>query len=79
MAFVNGCDAIRDGDLLSGFREWLAERLGRGANLVWWELVRQISAAEPRNECGEPEDSVLVDRMFELLDEFLTRRASNTP
>lgn len=77
VAFINGCDAIQERDPLDGFREWLALRLGRGANLVWWELVRQIAVAEQGNEYDSPEDSILTDRTFELLDEFLTRRASN--
>lgn len=77
VAFINGCDAIQEQDPLDGFREWLALRLGRGANLVWWELVRQIAVAEQGNEYDSPEESILTDRTFELLDEFLTRRASN--
>lgn len=77
VAFINGCDAIRDWSLLGGFREWLARRLGHGMNLVWWELVRQIAVAERGDGSGEPEESILIDRMFELIDEFLIQRASN--
>ncbi|HET9142308.1 hypothetical protein [Actinophytocola sp.] len=74
VAFVNGCDARQDWLLLNGFREWLAERLGRGANLVWWELVRQICLAEWGSAAGEPEDTALSARMFELLGEFLAAK-----
>ncbi|MEU1625331.1 hypothetical protein ABZ746_08350 [Streptomyces sp. NPDC020096] len=71
VAFVNGYDASRDWELLSGFREWLAERLGHGTNLVWWELVRQLCAVEPE---GAVDDQTLCGRMFALLNEFLNRK-----
>jgi hypothetical protein len=70
VAFVNGCDASRDWELLAGFREWIAQRLGHGSNLVWWELVRQLCVAERE---GEMDDQTLCGRMFALLNEFLSR------
>ncbi|MEU1627053.1 hypothetical protein ABZ746_17370 [Streptomyces sp. NPDC020096] len=70
VAFVNGCDASRDRELLSDFPEWLAERLGRGANLVWWELVRQLCAVEQDDEM---DDQALCGWMFALLNDFLNR------
>ena len=71
VAFINGCDAIADGEPLAGLREWLAERLGRGANLVWWELVRQIHRS---GRDAPPSDETLVPAMFALLREFIAHR-----
>lgn len=71
VAFINGCDAIADQAPLTGLREWLAGRLGRGANLVWWELVRQIHRSE---QSAPLTDETLVPTMFALLREFTLHR-----
>ncbi|MEV7355121.1 hypothetical protein [Kitasatospora sp. NPDC091276] len=76
VAFINGCDAMQDWELLKGFRQWLAERLGRGANLVWWELVRQIFVSDNGDGTGESEDEALCSRMFVLMSEFLANETA---
>ncbi|MFE7608254.1 hypothetical protein [Streptomyces celluloflavus] len=76
VAFINGCDAIQDWTLLLGFRDWLAERLGRGTNLVWWELVRQIYESEHETSASESTDEIVCGQMFALLREFLARETA---
>ncbi|GAA2723374.1 hypothetical protein [Actinocorallia aurantiaca] len=71
VAFINGCNAIADRSPLDGFREWLAERLGLGANLVWWELVRRIHGSEHE---ASPADEDVARTMFALLYEFAAHR-----
>jgi hypothetical protein len=71
VAFVMGCDAGNEWGLLCGFREWLAMRIGYGANMAWPFLIREIHvAADP----GAGEE-VITDVMFRLLDEFLQERS----
>ncbi|MFF3918458.1 hypothetical protein ACFYZB_34270 [Streptomyces sp. NPDC001852] len=73
VAFVNGADAASDGELLRNFRPWLAERLGRGTNLVWWVLVQDIYVADADVPGDAPLDNeALCNRMFSLLIEYLT-------
>ncbi|MFF4815792.1 hypothetical protein ACFY2K_14535 [Kitasatospora sp. NPDC001309] len=76
VAFINGCDAMQDWGLLKGFGEWLAERLGHGANLVWWELVRQIFVSDHGSVAGESDDEALCSRMFVLMGEFLAHETA---
>lgn len=82
VAFLSGVDAGNDWQLLTGFREWLIVRLGFGDNLVWSGLVLHL--AFPGQQSGlrdlmaDPENNrIAVDRLFELLDEFLARRAEH--
>jgi len=75
VAFINGCDAIQDWELLGGFRERLAQRLGHGSNLVWWELVRQIFVSEREIASDALENEELCGFMFALLGEYLNREA----
>lgn len=77
VAFINGGDAATDGQLLRGFRPWLAERLGHGTNLVWWALVRKICAAEIGIPSDAPLDNEdLCNCMFGLLGEYLAQEAT---
>lgn len=76
VAFLNGCDEIQDGGVLAGLSEWLSDELGKGSNLVWWELVRQIAVSEHGDGDGEVEEYILVGRMFELLETFSNQRRS---
>ncbi|GAA3688223.1 hypothetical protein GCM10022267_88710 [Lentzea roselyniae] len=75
-AFVNGCDAGNSWRLLDGFGEWLAAGLGDGANLSWQALVvrHSLPGGSPNSPAelvlGEQENSVVVARLFELLEEF---------
>ncbi|MFI6367974.1 hypothetical protein ACIBG0_35130 [Nocardia sp. NPDC050630] len=76
VAFVNGADAVTDWTLLDGFRAWLAQKLGQGSNLVWWELVRQICAHEQHIGRDDIEDAHLTNRALELIDEFLKSKST---
>ncbi|MER8115612.1 hypothetical protein [Streptomyces sp. NPDC094031] len=77
VAFINGGDAATDGELLRGLRPWLAERLGHGANLVWWVLVEKTYAAEAGVPSDAPlADEDLCDRLFGLLSEYFADGAS---
>lgn len=75
--FVMGCDAGTSWSLLTGFREWLIIQLGEEGNLGWEPLVELI-ALPSREEFGVPlsahEDTVAVEALFRLLDEFLELR-----
>jgi hypothetical protein len=63
-AFVEGMNAARDGQLLTGFREMLIARLGDGNNLTWPGLVRRVAGEGP-----------VAPVLFDLLEEFLERRS----
>lgn len=77
VAFVNGCDAASDWNLLKGFREHLSSRLGEGANLVWWELVRRLHTAEADHiaPVSAPAEALLVETMFDRLVQFAENHA----
>ncbi|WP_433199358.1 hypothetical protein ACQP1G_06445 [Nocardia sp. CA-107356] len=82
VAFLSGVDAGNDWQLLTGFREWLVVRLGDGDNLVWSGLVLHLAFPDQqsgrRDLLANPEDNrVAVDKLLELLDEFLTRRTGH--
>ncbi|MET9078857.1 hypothetical protein ABZX95_43600 [Streptomyces sp. NPDC004232] len=77
VAFINGGDAATDGELLRGFRPWLAERLGHGTNLVWWALVQEIYAAEANVPSDAPSaNEDLCNLLFSLLSEYLAGDAA---
>ncbi|MGR6973957.1 hypothetical protein ACU639_30915 [Streptomyces cynarae] len=77
VAFINGGDAATDGELLRGFRSWLAERLGHGTNLVWWALVQEICVSEAGVRSHAPLDNDdLCECMFRLLNEYLVEDAT---
>lgn len=82
--FVRGCEAGNDWQLLTGFREWLVTRVGGGDNLIWEALVLRLAFPEQSHGPTREElakDSVInnaaVERLFELLDEFLQLRAEH--
>jgi hypothetical protein len=65
-AFLSGY-AYATGALV-GFDEWLVLKLGRGTNLVWEALVDDLV---PRGD-----DRARIDKLFELVDEFLGQAGS---
>jgi hypothetical protein len=79
VAFITGCDAGNDWGLLTGFPQWLAMKLGQGANLAWPVLVLRLAFP---SETGQPTARSLspqhndhaVATLFGLLDEFLEAR-----
>lgn len=77
--FIDGVDYGNDRGLLTGFRELLVPRAGKGDNLAWRALVLHLAfpgQAQPSRQPSEsPETNQLaVDMLFALLDEFLERR-----
>jgi hypothetical protein len=83
--FVRGCEAGNDWQLLTGFREWLVTRSDGGDNLIWEALVMRLafpdqSSGPTREELAQNPalNKIAVDRLFELLDEFLQRRAEHS-
>ncbi|MFG2732676.1 hypothetical protein [Streptomyces canus] len=70
--FLNGYNVAAAGDLLNGFQEWLAAKLGFGTNLVWTGLVLNLAFPEGRPaEPWSPEDDQhAVDQLLILLDEY---------
>lgn len=78
VAFVLGFDAATNGELLSGFREWLIVRVDDGNNLAWPALVGRLLAVDCSHGdpggmctvCGEQGGSKLLG----VLDEFLSTK-----
>ncbi|HEY0479574.1 MAG TPA: hypothetical protein VGD37_18770 [Kofleriaceae bacterium] len=69
IAFLTGYDAATSGGFLAGFREWLVMRAGRGTNLAWQGLAREL--------VGDPAtrgDEAAVRDLFAVLEEFLAAR-----
>lgn len=77
-AFVNGMDAATERELLEGFREWLAVRADRGANLAWPVLVIGIAYPSAADDFwvaashGESSEATAV--LFDELLSFLADR-----
>src|SRR5687767_7604818 len=74
-AFVLGYDQACEGGVLTGFREWLVMRIGRGSNLTWPPLV--LHAAFP--ESVSPQEAVhmspsaqkhAIETLFHLIAQF---------
>jgi hypothetical protein len=77
VAFVDGCNEANARTLLTGFREWLVTRAGRGDNLVWWSLVAHLTepvGSKNTSTMDADLDARAVATLFELLDEFLELR-----
>lgn len=75
VAFINGADAATGSELLRAFRPWLAHKLGRGANLVWWVLVQELFATEAgAQRMTMLYEAQLCERMFDLLAEYFADR-----
>jgi hypothetical protein len=80
-AFVHGCEAGNDWQLLAGFREWLVTRLGSGDSLAWEGLVLRLAFPDRDHGPGRDElraepqlNETAVRTLFGLLDEFLEVR-----
>lgn len=84
VAFVEGCDAATNAELLSGFRDWLGSKLlGQPkSNIAWWAIIAGVHVGE----CLEgsrhisdlpPElDEQLCADLLRFLDQFLEERAT---
>lgn len=76
--FLNGYNVAVEGDLLNGFQEWLAAKLGFGRNLIWVAMV--LSFAFPEGRPAEPwspeDDQHAADQLFKLLNEYFESPAS---
>ncbi|WP_406840460.1 hypothetical protein ACICHK_37630 [Streptomyces sp. AHU1] len=70
--FLNGYNFASAGDLLNGFQEWLAAKLGFGGNLIWMDLVLKFAFPEgrPAQPWSPEDDQRAVDLLLELLDEY---------
>lgn len=79
-AYLNGCHEGSGRTALAGFREWLAEELGHGTNLIWEALALRpvlpaVDASRFRSLTAD-EDAAAVTGLFNLLGQF---RESRTP
>ena len=78
--FVMGCDAGTSWSLLNGFRKWLATQLGSGYNLAWPALVELLAFPSREQICAplnDNENTLAVEALFRLLDEFLALPAES--
>lgn len=77
VAFVEGCNAATDWQLLDGFNGWVATQvLGTESSLHWSTVIAAKSdpqlLVEPRTRPISPElESVASDDLLGLLDSFL--------
>ncbi|MEV7549290.1 hypothetical protein AB0N89_06670 [Amycolatopsis sp. NPDC089917] len=76
VTFVTGLDLGTNGRLLDGFREFLVLKADVGANLVWSSLVRIVVHGRDHRSMADKDDQVLVDGLWDLLDEFLAETAA---
>ena len=79
-AFLQGVDAGNDWQLFTGFREFLALRVGFGTNLAWPGLILRLAFPEISSGVLDPlkdpgKERIAVDTLFRCLDEFLEQRA----
>lgn len=76
-AFLLGFDLATQEGVLRGFREWLIVRFDGGNNLVWSELVLQLTFlghSDPSARAREsPQEA--IDALFRLVREFSSARA----
>lgn len=78
--FFSGYDTACEGGLLSGFREWLAVRLGYGANLAWQALVLHVAFPDARSPVAEfvetspDQQKHAINTLFDLFAEFDAQR-----
>ena len=76
-SFVHGFDAACCGGILRGFNEWLIPRLGYGCNLAWSEVALHFimkDVKDPRKHLSQSNHEIIVDSLFELLQEFWDAR-----
>ncbi|GIH68152.1 hypothetical protein Mth01_04050 [Sphaerimonospora thailandensis] len=75
VAFILGYDCGNGSLFLAGFREWLVVKYGEGDNLGWPTLVKLLAHVDGQGllyDAGV--DALVVDTLFQLLDEFLEQR-----
>lgn len=80
VAFMEGHDAVTPTPWTDSFCRRLVGISGAGDGIGWMGVVRHIVRDELGTESGdEPPDDVLVERLFELLGEFIATRALTDP
>jgi hypothetical protein len=79
VAFVSGCNAATEGDLLAGFQEWVAEKVTGHptASVAWAQLIADSQSPEGKSPLfselsGEP-GAAATGKLLDLLDEFLAQ------
>ncbi|MCW8100360.1 hypothetical protein [Streptomyces tauricus] len=79
--FLSGYDVAVSGNLLDGFREWLAAKLGFGRNLVWSALILKLVFPEgrPAEPWSQEDDQHAVDQLIKLLDEYFESLTGDHP
>jgi len=77
-ALVIGFDRGAGGDLFGEFQRWLGPRHGGRSELVFWHHVLDEAfpgeGVTPATELTEEQHRIAVDKLFELLDLFLSER-----
>jgi hypothetical protein len=73
-AFILGCDAGSSWGMLTGFKEWLVVRLGKGHDLAWPILVRHLTITGWIHPLTPQSDAEAVTTLFQLLAEFMDQR-----
>lgn len=75
VAFINGCNAATGAELLQGFSERLAAKVGDGANLYWALLVVNLASSPVRvrhlDDLSEQQQERAIAVLFDELLEFL--------
>jgi hypothetical protein len=80
--FVRGCEAGNDWQLLAGFREWLVTLCAGHDGLAWeslvlWQAFPDGPPGRDELQAGTELNTVAVETLFRLLDEFLHRRTEH--
>ncbi|NEA61529.1 hypothetical protein [Streptomyces sp. SID12488] len=82
VAFINGCNAATGAELLQGFPERLAAKLGSGANLYWALLVANLASSPVRvrhlDDLSQQQQERAVAVLFDELLEFLNLGCGST-
>ncbi|WP_149831356.1 hypothetical protein [Streptomyces tailanensis] len=75
VAFINGCNAATGAELLQGFSECLAAKLGEGENLYWALLVANLASSPVRvrrlDDLSRQQEERAVAVLFDELLDFL--------
>jgi hypothetical protein len=80
VAFVSGCNAATEGDLLAGFQEWVAEKVTGHptASVAWAQLIADSQSTEGKpplfSELSGELGTAAMGKLLDLLDEFLALR-----
>ena len=79
VAFVDGADAASRGELLAGFREWLAAEYGwAGSSYSWCGLIAHrvlpdhVESRRSLGDLDEEKSGPLIAEMFNRLVSFLS-------